>query len=148
MSLSNKFTTLLLSIILLTSAGNIRAQNIEISFTGVRSTRGQIIVKIFTDEKSFQDGKALKALKFKKSGLTNGQLTGKLALDPGTYGFALLDDENDNNVMENNMLGMPKEGFGFSNFYLSGMKKPHFEQFKFTLNKGQQLKVNMKLRYL
>ncbi|PQJ08792.1 hypothetical protein CJD36_022320 [Flavipsychrobacter stenotrophus] len=69
-------------------------------------------------------------------------------LEPGVYGFALLDDENGNGTMDYNMFGMPKEGFGFSDFYLSGLKKPNFDQFKFTLRDHQQLKINMTLRYL
>ena len=138
----------LLSIAMLIGTQTLHAQNIEILFTGIASARGQIIVKIFTDEKNFKDDKAYKAVRFKKSEVANGALTGKLTLEPGIYGFALLDDEDGNGVMEYNMFGLPKEGFGFSNFYLTGMKKPKFEQFKFTLGKNQQLKVSMKLRYL
>ena len=141
-------TVLLLAILLLICVENTRAQNIEIDFTGIRSPKGQIIVKIFSDEKSFQDDKAMKALKFRKSGIAGGALKGKCSLEPGTYGFALLDDENDNGVMEYNFIGMPKEGFGFSDFYLTGMKKPKFEQFKFTVRKDEHKKISMKLRYL
>lgn len=143
-----KISLLLLSAVSLLCSIKASAQNVEILFTGIESNRGQIIVKIFTDEKSFQEDKGVKAVKFSKSTVVNGQMTGKLILDAGVYGFALLDDENSNGTMEYNMFGMPKEGFGFSNFYLSGLKKPKFEQFKFTLGKNQQMKVNMKLRYL
>jgi uncharacterized protein (DUF2141 family) len=126
----------------------VHAQNIEVLFTDIRSTRGQIVVKIFKDDKSFQDDKPYKTVKFNKNSVANGSMSGKLTLDPGIYGFALLDDENGDNEMENNFVGMPKEGFGFSNFYLTGLRKPKFEEFKFLLNKDQKLNINMKIRYL
>src|SRR4051812_30400738 len=137
-----------LLVLVFTCITNGHAQNIEVLFTGIRSKQGQIQVKIFTDDKSFQDDKPIRTLKFNKHAVVNGQMTGKFSLDPGTYGLALLDDENNNSEMEYNLIGMPKEGFGFSNFYLTGLKKPRFEQFRFTLNKDQKLNINMKIRYL
>jgi uncharacterized protein (DUF2141 family) len=44
-------------------------------------------------------------------------------------------------------LVLPKEGFAFSDFYLSGLKRPKFEDFDFVL-KQEQKTVEMKLRYL
>ncbi len=34
---------------------------------------------------------------------------------PGIYAFAVIHDENSNHKMDKNMLGIPKEGFGFAN---------------------------------
>ena len=36
-------------------------------------------------------------------------------LKPGNYSFKYFHDENDNKKMDTNIIGMPKEGFGFSN---------------------------------
>lgn len=141
-------TSLSLIILLLIGTSHAHAQNIEILFSGIRSAKGQIIVKIFTDDKGFDDDKPVKKIMFPKQGITGGEMRGKLHLDPGTYGFALLDDENSTGVMEYNFVGMPKEGFGFSNFYLTGMKKPHYEQFKFVLGREERRTITMKLRYL
>lgn len=72
----------------------------------------------------------------------------KFDLPPGTYGLALLDDENNDDKMNYSFIGLPKEGFGFSNYYLSGLFKPKFEVFKFTVLKDQKQKVQMKIRYM
>jgi uncharacterized protein (DUF2141 family) len=133
---------------LLACAANVHGQNIEVLFTGIKSTRGQIAVKVFTDEKSFDDDKPIKTMRFNKHDIVNGAMTEKFSLEPGTYGLALLDDENNSGDMDYNFVRMPKEGFGFSNFYLTGLKKPKFEQFKFVLARDQKLKINMKIRYL
>lgn len=127
---------------------SIQAQNIEVLFSNIRSPRGQIVVKVFKDDKGFDEDKPFRIVKFPKAGIIKGEMTGKLSLEPGTYGLALLDDENSNGEMEYNFVHMPKEGFGFSNYYLTGLSKPHFEKFQFTLNKDQKPKINMKIRYL
>lgn len=146
--LSSSKARLLFTILLLTCTAAARAQNIDVLFSGIRSTHGQIIIKIYTDSKSFDDDKPVKTVKFPKRNIAAGKMAAQLNLEPGTYGFALLDDENGDSKMEYSFLHMPKEGFGFSNFYLTGMKKPHFEQFKFRLDKNQELHIDMKLRYL
>lgn len=136
---------LLLSLLLGTATGA-HAQTVHIRFSDIRSAKGQIIVKVYTDDKAFEDNKPIKTVKFTKRGA--GTMAATIDLEPGTYGLALLDDEDGNTKMEYNMIGMPKEGFGFSDFYLTGLKKPKFEQFKFTLSPNQKKNIEMKIRYL
>ena len=128
--------------------GVLNAQTIEVVFTDIRSTQGQIKLDIFLDEESFKAEKPLTSLKFKKTTMVNGEMKVKFNLGPGTYGFALLDDENNNGEMNYNFVGMPKEGFGFSNYYLTKLSRPKFDEFKFTTVKGQSYKILMKLKYM
>jgi uncharacterized protein (DUF2141 family) len=123
------------------------AQNVSMTVTGIRSDKGAIIVSVFRDNQSFKDSKPVTKLKFSKASLAGGSLKISLALAPGTYGIALMDDENGNNKMDNNMIGMPKEGFAFSNFYLSGLSRPSFDDFKFDV-KAAPVSLSGKLRYL
>lgn len=127
---------------------NIKAQNIEVLITGIRSTKGQLIIKIFQDNKSLQDDTPFLVKKLNKNGVSDGQITFKFSLEAGTYGFALLDDENNDNEMNYSFVGMPKEGFAFSNFYLSRLSRPDFSEFKFEVSKTQKQKILMKIRYM
>jgi uncharacterized protein (DUF2141 family) len=124
------------------------AQNLEVVFSGIRSNLGQIVLSVYTNEQGFDKDIPLKRLTYKKTQLKNGEITVTLNLPPGTYGLAMMDDENNNNEMNYNMFGIPKEGFGFSNYYLTGLFKPKFEVFKFTVLKDQKQKVQMKIRYM
>lgn len=72
----------------------------------------------------------------------------KFTLPPGTYGFTLIDDENHNGDIDYNWIGLPKEGFGFSDYYHNGMVKPHFDTFKFQLKAGEEKKITPKIRYI
>lgn len=135
-------------IILIFSVKHNFSQNIDLVISGIRSAKGQIMLKVYLDENSYQSDKPIRTLKLSKQGMVKGVIADKLMLDSGIYGMALLDDENLSGDMDYNFLGMPEEGFAFSNFYLTGLKKPHFEDFDFIIEKGQKLLITMKLRYL
>lgn len=143
-----KYRFFYLACLLLISFKSVQAQNIEVIFTAIKSTEGQIIINIFNNEKNFDEGKPIKRVKFKKNKLVSGVMVSTFSLEPGVYGFCLVDDENSNDDIDYGFLGIPKEGFGFSNFYLSGLRKPKFEMFKFTVTKDQKQKVYMKIRYM
>ncbi|MBL7900403.1 MAG: DUF2141 domain-containing protein [Bacteroidia bacterium] len=138
----------LLVLSLLLGSANTKAQNIEVTFSGIRSSAGQIRLEVFVDEEGFEKEKGIMIKYFKKIKLVKGEMNVKLDLPPGTYGLALLDDENNDDKMNYSFIGLPKEGFGFSNYYLSGLFKPKFEVFKFTVVKGQNQKILMKIRYM
>lgn len=53
-------------------------------------------------------------------------------LPPGRYALAVVDDENGNGKLDTNFIGIPKEGFGFSN-NLHLQRKPIFEEAAFQL---------------
>lgn len=139
---------LVLCLLLLLGFTTVNAQNIEVKITGMRSASGQIHIKIFKDDQSFKDDKEYRKLSYIKEGAVNGEMAVKFSLEPGVYGFALLDDESNNGQMDYNFIGLPNEGFGFSNFYLTGLNRPKFDLFKLTVNANQAQKVLMKVRYL
>ena len=140
-------TIAMVIIALLLCTITIQAQNITLNITGIKSAKGQMVVSVFKDNQTFKDEKPATKLQFSKAAITNGTLTVSITLEPGTYGIALMDDENSNGKMEKNMFGIPKEGFGFSNFYLSGMSRPVFNDFKFDV-KNTPLKLESKMRYM
>lgn len=124
------------------------AQNVEVKISNIQSNQGQIIIGVFKDKNSFEKENPFMIKIFEKTGMLNGELTVSFTLEPGIYGICVHDDKNNDNKMNYNFLGIPLEGFGFSNFYFSGIFKPSFNTFKFTLEKGQTLKIISKLRYI
>jgi uncharacterized protein (DUF2141 family) len=54
------------------------------------------------------------------------------ALAPGSYGVLVVHDENDNGRLDTNLLGMPVEGYGFSN-NPPVMRKPTWDEGRFEL---------------
>ena len=121
-------------------------QQTNIKVTGIRSSKGNIIVQVFKDNATYEDQKPFKKITFDKKALVNGMLSVTLDLEPAIYGFTMIDDENGNGDIDKNLIGMPKEGFGFSNFFLEKMKKPKFDDFKTNLT--TQSNIVMKVKYM
>jgi uncharacterized protein (DUF2141 family) len=71
--------------------------------------------------------------KFSKQSVENKSLSVTVSIAEGLYAIALLDDENNDARMEYNWLGIPREGFGFSDFYARGFKRPVFSDFDFIV---------------
>ncbi len=126
----------------------LKAQNITINISGIRSEKGQIVIGVFRDSESYQKEEPLVNEIFPKINLHEGSMIVQFRLEPGVYGLCLLDDENSNGKMEYNFLGMPKEGFGFSDYYHTGVTKPKFESFKFILTMDQNKNITIRARYI
>jgi len=122
-------------------------KNITIEFTDVKNNKGNLGIGIFKTEEEFKSEKPFKSITMPKTSLKNGKLTTSLNLPNGTYGISVLDDENNNSKMDYSFIGIPKEGFAFSNYYHTGLSKPKLTQFKFTVN-NNKLKIVCKFRYM
>ncbi|MBN2519672.1 MAG: DUF2141 domain-containing protein [Bacteroidales bacterium] len=147
--LSNQKNIIVFVLVLLfCSFRSLKAQNVEVVVKGIRSTKGQIVLAIFIDNESFSKEEPYIRKVFDKNEVLNGEMTVKFNLDPGIYGFSLLDDENSDRLMNYNFIGKPLEGFGFSNYYHSGFTRPHFDVFKFELREKQNQKIIMKIKYM
>jgi uncharacterized protein (DUF2141 family) len=64
----------------------------------------------------------------------------------GTYAMAVVHDENMNGKLDTNLLGIPKEGYGFSNDAKGRFAAPLFSQASFTYD-GRNADLTMRLRY-
>lgn len=123
---------------------NISAVNVSI--TGIRNASGSIRIGLYTSESTFEDEIPLKRIILPKTNLRSGQVTTTFQVPYGTYGIALMDDENGNEEMDYGFL-LPEEGFGFSNYYHTGLSKPSFSDFKFSVQ-GSVMNVTVKMKYM
>lgn len=123
------------------------AQEVEVTITGLKNNTGQIVIGVFKDEATFHKENAFLSKSFRKEEITEGKMKVTLSLEPGVWGLSLLDDENMSGLMEYNFIGIPREGFGFSDYYHSGLTKPKFDAFRFTLEKEKK-KITIKVRYM
>lgn len=65
-------------------------------------------------------------------------------LKPGNYAFRFFHDENKNEKLDVNLLGIPKEGFGFSNNPTNIFGPPSFDKTLFKLNDSKEIKCKIK----
>ena len=64
----------------------------------------------------------------------------------GTYALVVLHDENMNGRIDYNWLGIPREGYGFSNDAHGTLGAPSFQQAAFVYD-GKTLDLSVSLRY-
>ena len=119
------------------------AQNnsITVVIKNVKDAPGNVAVALFNNEKDFMkyrfDSKIIEA--------HGGEVQVVFEnVPPGSYAISVLHDENGNNEMDSNIIGMPKEGFGFSNDAMGTFGPPSFEKASFTCPVSQALTVTMK----
>jgi uncharacterized protein (DUF2141 family) len=120
--------------------------NVKVVIEGVRSAKGKLVLAVFKDQEGFKTRNPVKRIELNKDELERNEIM--LSLDMGIYGISVLDDENNNNKMDYSFFGIPKEGFGFSNYYHKGLSKPHFDKFKFEIKNTSVELIEIRLRYL
>lgn len=67
-------------------------------------------------------------------------------ITPGTYALAVVHDENMNGKLDTNWLGIPTEGYGFSNNAKALLGAPSFSAANFPYE-GQNLDLTISLHY-
>ena len=121
---------------------------ISVTIKDIKTPNGQILMGIYKDDVSFDKEIAYKNVQAFKTKISNGTLVVEVKLEPGKYGISLMDDENFNGKMDYNFIGIPKEGFGFSNYYHTGLTKPKLKSFLFEVIENKNTKVEVKMKYM
>jgi uncharacterized protein (DUF2141 family) len=107
---------------------------ITIELDRIENQKGSIQVSLYNHEDGFPDDYK-KAFFYKTYPIT--QDLKKIVLENipfGSYAMAVLHDENDNFELDTNILGIPKEGYGFSNNVKGMFGPPSFNKAKFDMN--------------
>jgi len=121
---------------------------ITVIIKDIKTPKGQILMGIYKDDVSFDKEIPYKKVQAFKTKINNGRLEVEVKLEPGKYGISLMDDENFNGKMDYNFIGIPKEGFGFSNYYHTGLSKPKLNSFEFEVFDNFAPKIEVPMRYL
>lgn len=122
------------------------AAKVNFSIRNIRNSKGVLRLALFNTQESFESEKPFKSITIPKDKIENGMLQLSVDLPDGNYGITVLDDENNNAKMDYNLVGMPKEGFGFSNYYHSGFSKPGLSKFTIVVKDG--VMIQCKMRYI
>jgi uncharacterized protein (DUF2141 family) len=107
---------------------------LSFSISGFKNNNGYVAVAIFNSQSSFNKGTEPYKVFYKK--VISAEI--QLSLDSiayGTYAISVFHDENSNKILDKNFLGIPKEGFGFSNNAKGNFGPPSFEAASFNVNK-------------
>jgi uncharacterized protein (DUF2141 family) len=126
-------------------AGPASAARIIVTIDGLKSAQGNIFVGLYASPAKFLQGNQSDAQR--KVRASTGPITVVFDnLQPGTYAVGAFHDENANDHLDTNMLGLPTEGYALSNGVRAVMAKPTFQQAAFTVGNGDK-PVALHIRY-
>ncbi|TMM29419.1 DUF2141 domain-containing protein [Polaribacter aestuariivivens] len=114
--------------------------DLTINISGLSSNKGKVLIALYNEEGQFLK----KGFKGGMSKITNKKVTYTLKDIPkGEYAVSFFHDENDNNKMDTNFFGIPKEDYGCSNNAKGFMGAPKYKDAKFQLSKDQTIDIKI-----
>lgn len=106
--------------------------DLELRFENLEKTGGTIRLALYNSESHFMVEKKAVLYNFKTA--TGGTLKAELpGLTYGTYAFAVFQDENENNILDKNLFGVPTEPYAFSKTPPTKWRLPKFNEVKFDI---------------
>lgn len=134
----------IVSICSLVLAGAASAATLTIEITEISEPKGKMMVKLVASAEAYE-GEQKPTAAQAVDVTSNAPISLKFAdLAPGNYAVMVMQDENGNGRLDSNMLGIPKEGYGFSN-NPRVMRKPTFDESKFVVTEAdQQIKIEIR----
>lgn len=117
-----------------------RNTQINVPVTNVRSSHGTVFVALYERGGWLVPGRFLAYRRIKAHrGTTVAHFQG---VPEGQYGLAVFHDENNNGKVDTNVLGLPKEGFGFSR--KSPLRKPRWPEVAFDVRPRAHSPVHLR----
>ncbi|HEX7847997.1 MAG TPA: DUF2141 domain-containing protein [Chitinophagaceae bacterium] len=116
----------------LTSFHFIKQSGLTVSITNLRNDKGHVLISLFKNGDGYPD-KPDKAFRKEKLSIKNNKASVVFNdLPAGDYAIAILHDEDDDLRMNKTWLGLPKEGYGFSNNVMGTFGPPSYSKAKFA----------------
>ena len=113
---------------------------LTVTIENLPSTDGVVHVGLFAgDERWLEVADIGKKASIDKDNTVTVQFTD---LHPGTYAISFYHDENNNDEMDYNLIGFPKEAFGFSAGAKAVLKAPYFEEATFEVTEDMDLTLS------
>jgi uncharacterized protein (DUF2141 family) len=132
---------LMLAAFLMVGVSLFAQTKLTVTIDKIKNEKGSIRIGIFDSEDGFLkkpiDGKVVK--------VEGDHVTAVFdKLKPGTYAVSVIHDENDNAELDTKMMGIPKEGVGFSNNVMGKFGPPSFEAASIKLANEKSLSIDLK----
>ena len=115
---------------------------LEVKVLDVSSSEGDILIALYREEETF--------LKFEHVYRTQGAPAAEgmtrvviADLPHGQYALAIFHDENGNEKLDTNFLGIPKEPLGFSNAKLKTFGPPGFKECVVDLQEDMVIQITL-----
>lgn len=126
------------SLVLTTS---VQADDLEITIRRITSADGHLMIQVLTEAAFKGEASAIESARLAAQ---RGTLSLNIdSLAPGEYAVRVMHDENDNDKLDSNLIGIPKEPWGFSNNAVGSFGPPDWKDAKFTLDGSHSITIDL-----
>ncbi|MCX2743489.1 DUF2141 domain-containing protein [Mangrovivirga sp. M17] len=120
-----------------------QTDNLQIEINNIKTFEGEIKVSVYTRENDFLSLKDI--FKYKIFPPSQPIEVISFSLPPGEYAIAAYHDIDNDGKMKRNILGIPKEPYGFSNNFKLKFSAPKFEDCKFEIKPDEIKNLEIQL---
>lgn len=115
------------------------SNEVKVKITKVRQNEGKVIISIHGSKDSFKSHVPDKTLILEASA---DEIEKVINLPDGEFVFCVFQDINGDGEINSNLIGIPKEPFGFSNY--NGKSAPgNFEKHKVLIQKDTEISIEL-----
>ncbi len=113
----------------------VKGQNtVSVKVTNIQSDKGTVYIAFFDSSKDFPNHNHNERLPLKKLKPVKGSIEFTFSdIKNGTYAIAVYHDINNNNKLDKNFFGIPKEPYAFSKNVNHAFSAPTFDECKLNL---------------
>ena len=121
---------------------NTAAHDLALQVDQITKTKGVMMIALYNSADSYKSDKNV--FKGQKVVVTKDTLGVNFGDVPaGDYAIKLYQDENENGAIDINTVGMPTEGYGFSNNG-GAMGQPSFDEAKFSVTDKTAISIHLR----
>ena len=111
---------------------------VTLNITNIETIEGKLFLSIYQDAQSFKKKEPLKTISVQVDGK---DMTITEKLPQGEYVFFVYQDINENNKLDRNFLGMPKEPVGYGNH--KGGRPGGFNKLKIEIKENKSVDIKL-----
>ena len=111
---------------------------VTLNITNIESIEGKLFLSIYQDAQSFKKKEPLKTISVQVDGK---EMTITEKLPQGEYVFFVYQDLNENDKLDRNFLGMPKEPVGYGNH--KGGRPGGFNKLKIEIKENKSVDIKL-----
>lgn len=109
---------------------------LHVHVVGLRNSKGGVVCSLFSRPAAFPEHKSLREVEVSIS--NDAAWCSFRGLPAGKYAMVVFHDENNNHKFDRDALGIPLEGYAFSNNVHATLGPPTFSQASFKYHGGEQ----------
>lgn len=116
--------------------------SLTVRISGIEDFKGKLMIGLYDDPAKFPNDKGeARGGSVRVTGPEHSYTFKNVPY--GSYAIAVLHDSNENGEMDVNWLGIPKEGYAFSNNATAMFSAPDFKDARFVVNGDVTIKITM-----